>query len=226
MPPYVMPEKFLINDNMIVPPASPEEAPKVEVLRGPNIKPFPVNKPLAESIESGVTLKVGDNITTDHIMPAGAKILPLRSNIPAISEHCFAVCDETFPKRAKEAGTSIIVGGVNYGQGSSREHAALAPLYLGVKAIICKSFARIHRQNLINNGILPLEFVNEADYDKIEQGDKLVIANIRNIVENGGKIVVENKSKGFSFEVKCELSERGKGMILAGGLLNFTKERG
>ena len=168
MPPYVMPEKFLINDNMIVPPASPEEAPDVEVLRGPNIKPFPVNKPLAESIESGVTLKVGDNITTDHIMPAGAKILPLRSNIPAISEHCFAVCDETFPRRAKEAGTSIIVGGVNYGQGSSREHAALAPLYLGVKAIICKSFARIHRQNLINNGILPLEFVNEADYDKIE----------------------------------------------------------
>ncbi len=226
MPPYVMPEKFLINDNMIVPPAAPEEAPNVEVLRGPNIKPFPVNKPLAESIESNVTLKVGDNITTDHIMPAGAKILPLRSNIPAISEHCFAVCDETFPKRAKEAGTSIIVGGVNYGQGSSREHAALAPLYLGVKAIICKSFARIHRQNLINNGILPLEFANEADYDKVEQGDALVIANIRNIVESGGKIVVENKSKGFSFEVKCELSERGKGMILAGGLLNFTKERG
>ena len=226
MPPYVMPEKFLINDNMIVPPASPEEAPDVEVLRGPNIKPFPVNKPLAESIESGVTLKVGDNITTDHIMPAGAKILPLRSNIPAISEHCFAVCDETFPKRAKEAGTSIIVGGTNYGQGSSREHAALAPLYLGVKAIICKSFARIHRQNLINNGILPLEFVNEGDYDKIEQGDKLVIADIRNTVENSGKIVVENKTKSFSFEVKCELSERGKGMILAGGLLNFTKERG
>lgn len=226
MPPYVMPEKFLINDNMIVPPASPEEAPNVEVLRGPNIKPFPVNKPLAESIESGVTLKVGDNITTDHIMPAGAKILPLRSNIPAISEHCFAVCDETFPKRAKEAGTNIIVGGVNYGQGSSREHAALAPLYLGVKAIICKSFARIHRQNLINNGILPLEFANESDYDRVEQGDELVIADIRNIVENGGEIVVEDKTKGFSFGVKCELSERGRGMILAGGLLNFTKSGG
>jgi aconitate hydratase len=223
MPPYVMPEHFLVNDNMVVPPASVEEAPNVEVLRGPNIKPFPVNKPLADSIESGVTLKVGDNITTDHIMPAGAKILPLRSNIPAISEYCFAVCDETFPKRAKEAGTSIIVGGVNYGQGSSREHAALAPLYLGVKAIICKSFARIHRQNLINNGILPLEFVNESDYDKINQGDKLVIANIRSIVENNGKIVVEDKTGCFSFEVKCELSERGKGMILAGGLLNFTK---
>ena len=226
MPPYVMPEKFLINDNMVTPPASVEDAPNVEILRGPNIKPFPVNKPLAETIESGVTLKVGDNITTDHIMPAGAKILPLRSNIPAISEHCFAVCDETFPKRAKEAGTSIIVGGVNYGQGSSREHAALAPLYLGVKAIICKSFARIHRQNLINNGILPLEFVNEGDYDKIDQGDDLVIANIRNIIETNGKIVVENKTKGFSFEVKCELSERGKGMMLAGGLLNYTKHNG
>lgn len=224
MPPYVMPEKFLINDNMIVPPATEADAPNVEILRGPNIKPFPKAMPLAETIESGVTLKVGDNITTDHIMPAGAKILPLRSNIPAISEYCFTVCDETFPKRAKEAGTSIIVGGVNYGQGSSREHAALAPLYLGVKAIICKSFARIHRQNLINNGILPLEFVNEADYDKIEQGDKLVLANIREIIKTNGKIVVEDKTKGFSFEVKCELSERGRGMMLAGGLLNFTKE--
>ena len=223
MPPYIMPEKFLINDNMVVPPASVEDAPAVEILRGPNIKPFPVNKPLAESIESDVTLKVGDNITTDHIMPAGAKILPLRSNIPAISEYCFTVCDETFPTRAKEAGKSIIVGGTNYGQGSSREHAALAPLYLGVKAIICKSFARIHRQNLINNGILPLEFVNEADYDRINQGDSLVIADIRSIVENGGAIVVENKTKGEKYDVKCELSERGKGMILAGGLLNYTK---
>ena len=223
MPPYIMPEKFLINDNMVTAPASVEEAPAVEILRGPNIKPFPVNSPLAESIECDVTLKVGDNITTDHIMPAGAKILPLRSNIPAISEYCFTVCDETFPKRAKEAGKGIIVGGVNYGQGSSREHAALAPLYLGVKAIICKSFARIHRQNLINNGILPLEFVNEADYEKIAQGDSLAIADIRKIVETDGKIIVENKTKGESYEVKCELSERGKGMILAGGLLNMTK---
>ncbi len=223
MPPYIMPEKFLINDNMVTAPASVEEAPSVEILRGPNIKPFPVNSPLAESIECDVTLKVGDNITTDHIMPAGAKILPLRSNIPAISEYCFTVCDETFPKRAKEAGKGIIVGGVNYGQGSSREHAALAPLYLGVKAIICKSFARIHRQNLINNGILPLEFVNEADYEKIAQGDSLAIADIRKIIETDGKIIVENKTKGESYEVKCELSERGKGMILAGGLLNMTK---
>lgn len=223
MPPYVMPERFYINDNMVEPPAAPENAKDVEVLRGPNIKPFPVNTPLAETIEAAVTLKVGDNITTDHIMPAGAKILPLRSNIPAISEHCFEVCDETFAKRALEAGKSIVVGGVNYGQGSSREHAALAPLYLGVKAIICKSFARIHRQNLINNGILPLEFVNEADYDKIDQSDSLVLENIRSIIEKDGEIIVKNKTKGIEIPVKCQLSERGKGMILAGGLLNYTK---
>ena len=223
MPPYIMPEKFLINDNMVVPPASEEEAPSVEVLRGPNIKPFPVNVPLADSIKASVSLKVGDNITTDHIMPAGAKILPLRSNIPAISQHCFAVCDETFPTRAKELGQSIIVGGTNYGQGSSREHAALAPLYLGVKAIICKSFARIHRQNLINNGILPLCFVNEADYDKIDRDDVLELPDIRKAIENGTKITVKNTTKGAEYEVTCELSERGKGMILAGGLLNFTK---
>lgn len=226
MPPYIMPERFYINDNMVVPPASPEDAKNVEVLRGPNIKPFPVNTPLAENIEAEVTLKVGDNITTDHIMPAGAKILPLRSNIPAISQHCFEVCDETFPKRALEAGKSIVVGGVNYGQGSSREHAALAPLYLGVKAIICKSFARIHRQNLINNGILPLEFINGDDYEKIEQGDKLVIENIREVIKNGSDIIVKNETKGVNIPVKCELSERGKGMILAGGLLNYTKQNG
>lgn len=223
MPPYVMPEKFLINDNMVVPPATPEEAPDVEVLRGPNIKPFPVNVPLAEDIKAEVSLKVGDNITTDHIMPAGAKILPLRSNIPAISQYCFTVCDETFPTRAKELGKSIIVGGANYGQGSSREHAALAPLYLGVKAIICKSFARIHRQNLINNGILPLCFVNEADYDKIDRDDVLELPGIRNAIENGTKITVKNVTKGTEYEVTCELSERGKGMMLAGGLLNYTK---
>lgn len=223
MPPYIMPEKFHINDNMVVPPASPEEAKDVEILRGPNIKPFPVNTPLAESIEAKVSLKVGDNITTDHIMPAGSKILPLRSNIPAISQHCFTVCDESFPGRALELGKSIVVGGVNYGQGSSREHAALAPLYLGVKAIICRSFARIHRQNLINNGIIPLEFVNEADYEKIEQGDELALENIRAVIENDGDIVVRNKTKGTDIPVKCQLSERGKGMILAGGLLNFTK---
>ena len=226
MPPYVMPERFVINDNMVTPPASPEEAPSVEVLRGPNIKPFPVNKPLPDEITAGVTLKVGDNITTDHIMPAGAKILPLRSNIPAISEYCFTVCDETFPKRAKEAGKSIIVGGSNYGQGSSREHAALAPLYLGVKAIICKSFARIHKQNLINNGILPLTFENEADYDKIEQGDELSLPDIKKEIENGSEIVVKNLTRGTEIKTTLELSERGKGMILEGGLLNYTKKNG
>ena len=226
MPPYVMPEHFVVNDNMVVPPATPEEAPNVEILRGPNIKPFPINQPLAENIAAECTLKVGDNITTDHIMPAGAKILPLRSNIPAISEYCFTVCDETFPKRAKEAGQSIIVGGSNYGQGSSREHAALAPLYLGVKAIICKSFARIHKQNLINNGILPLTFVNEEDYLKIDQGDKLEIPGVKSAIKHGDKILVKNITKGTHFHTTLELSERGKGMILEGGLLNYTKKNG
>ena len=226
MPPYVMPEHFIVNDNMVVPPATPEEAPNVEILRGPNIKPFPINQPLAENIAAECTLKVGDNITTDHIMPAGAKILPLRSNIPAISEYCFTVCDETFPKRAKEAGQSIIVGGSNYGQGSSREHAALAPLYLGVKAIICKSFARIHKQNLINNGILPLTFVNEEDYLKIDQGDKLEIPGVKSAIKHGDKILVKNITKGTHFHTTLELSERGKGMILEGGLLNYTKKNG
>ena len=182
MPEFKLPEHFVINDNMIVPPAPAEEMDSVEVLRGPNIKPFPETSPLDESIECAVSLKVGDNITTDHIMPAGAKILPLRSNIPKISQHCFTVCDEEFPRRAKNMGKSIIVGGSNYGQGSSREHAALAPLYLGVKAVLVKSFARIHRANLINAGILPLTFVNEADYDKIGQGDEIAIENVKESV--------------------------------------------
>ncbi len=159
----------------------------VEILRGPNIKPFPATAPLEKTISAGCSLKVGDNITTDHIMPAGAKILPLRSNIPAISQHCFTVCDEAFPARAKEMGKSIIVGGSNYGQGSSREHAALAPLYLGVKAVLVKSFARIHRANLINAGILPLTFVNEADYEKISQGD----VGRRSCKDYGGRIHID-----------------------------------
>ena len=164
-----IPEKFLINDNMVIAPAPVEEMESIKVLRGPNIKPYPETHPLKDTIEASCALKVGDNITTDHIMPAGAKILPLRSNIPAISQHCFTVCDKEFPQRAKALGSSIIVGGVNYGQGSSREHAALAPLYLGVKAVLVKSFARIHRSNLINAGILPLTFVDENDYDKIDR---------------------------------------------------------
>ncbi len=225
MPEFTLPEYFTVNDNMIEPPASPEEAEKVEIKYGPNIAGYPKTAPLEETISAECSLKVGDNITTDHIMPAGAKILPLRSNIPAISEHCFAVCDEAFPRRARELGQSIIVGGTNYGQGSSREHAALAPLYLGVKAVIVKSFARIHRQNLINAGILPLEFVNEADYDTIEQGDTLCIENVRSAIENGGTIKVVNVTRGTELAVRCELSERMRDIILCGGLLDYTKEK-
>jgi len=165
-------------------------------------------------------LKIGDNITTDHIMPAGAKILPLRSNIPAISEYCFVACDETFPKRAKEAGAGIIIGGSNYGQGSSREHAALAPLFLGIKAVICKSFARIHRQNLINNGIIPLTFKNAEDYEKVAQNDKLILENIETNLDNP---VMKNESTGAEIELIGGFSEREKNMIIAGGLLNLTK---
>lgn len=219
-----LPEKFLINDNMVVPPASEEDMDKVEVLRGPNIKPFPTTKPMEETIKASCALKVGDNITTDHIMPAGAKILPLRSNIPAISNYCFTVCDKDFPERAKMLGSSIIVGGANYGQGSSREHAALAPLYLGVKAVLVKSFARIHRSNLINAGILPLTFVNENDYDKISLGDEIVLPDVKNIIKNGGDVVVENVTTGEKIMAKCELTGRTRDIILAGGLLNYTKE--
>lgn len=223
-PEIVMPEEFLINDNMVAPPAPVEEMDSVEVLRGPNIKPFPTTQLLAQSIEAQCALKVGDNITTDHIMPAGAKILPLRSNIPAISQHCFTVCDKDFPARAKELGQSIIVGGQNYGQGSSREHAALAPLYLGVKAVLVKSFARIHRSNLINAGILPLTFENEADYDQISQGDLLSMPDVKTCVEQGKDIVITNKTTGKQIVAKCELTDRTKAIILAGGLLNYTKE--
>ena len=220
-----MPEHFLINDNMIIEPASADEMDKIEVLRGPNIKEFPKTSAMPESIGATCSLKVEDNITTDHIMPAGAKILPLRSNIPAISEHCFTVCDADFPKRAKELGSSIIVGGANYGQGSSREHAALAPLYLGVKAVLVKSFARIHRANLINAGILPLEFADESDYDKIDLGDSLAIENVRGQIAEGDTIVIKNLSKGIDVVTKCVLTERQQAIILAGGLLNYTMSR-
>ncbi|SDA09986.1 aconitase [Ruminococcus sp. YE71] len=224
MPEFKLPAQFVINDNMVVPPASEEEMDSVEVLRGPNIKPFPETSPLDTDIECGVSLKVGDNITTDHIMPAGAKILPLRSNIPKISEHCFTVCDEDFPRRAKNMGKSIIVGGSNYGQGSSREHAALAPLYLGVKAVLVKSFARIHRANLINAGILPLTFVNEADYDKISQGDQIEIKGVRASVEaDKTELIVVDKTAGVEIPVLCELTGRTKDIILAGGLLDYTR---
>ena len=225
MPEFKLPEVFEINDNMIVPPAPVEEMDKVEILRGPNIKPFPKTEPLADTIDAACSLKVGDNITTDHIMPAGAKILPLRSNIPAISKHCFTVCDEDFPERALTLKKSIIVGGANYGQGSSREHAALAPLYLGVKAVVVKSFARIHRANLINAGILPLTFVNENDYDNIGQGDSLLLENVRREIADGKQqLTLINKTKGIEIPVLCELSGRTKDIILAGGLLDYTRE--
>lgn len=225
MPDFQLPKTFTVNDNMIELPAPESEMDKVEILRGPNIKPFPQTSPLADSIDVLCSLKVGDNITTDHIMPAGAKILPLRSNIPAISEHCFTVCDPAFPTRAKELGKSIIVGGANYGQGSSREHAALAPLYLGVKAVLVKSFARIHRANLINAGILPLTFANEADYDKIDQGDELELANVRKAIEAGeSQLTLRDKTKGIDIPVLCELSGRTKDIVLAGGLLDYTRE--
>ncbi len=225
MPEFVLPEKFTINDNMIVPPVAEEDMDSVEVLRGPNIKPFPTSQPLAETIDAGVSLKVGDNITTDHIMPAGAKILPLRSNIPEISKFCFAVCDEDFHDRALEMGKSIIVGGSNYGQGSSREHAALAPLYLGVKTVITKSFARIHMANLINAGIVPMTFENEADYDKIDQGDELRIENIGSQIASSDTIKVTDVTKGFDFNCKVNFSQRQKDMLYAGGLLNYTKNQ-
>ncbi len=224
MPEFVLPEKFLINDNMVAAPAPAEEMDSVEVLRGPNIKPFPTSEPLAETIDAGVSLKVGDNITTDHIMPAGAKILPLRSNIPEISKYCFAVCDEQFHDRALEMGKSIIIGGSNYGQGSSREHAALAPLYLGVKAVITKSFARIHMANLINAGIVPMTFANEADYDKIDQGDEIVIKNIGKQIAESEVIKVTNVTKGFDFDCNVSFSDRQKAMLYAGGLLPYTKQ--
>ncbi|MBQ2932763.1 MAG: aconitate hydratase [Clostridia bacterium] len=224
MPDFELPEIFTINDNMIVPPVSEEDMDTVEVLRGPNIKPFPVSEALADEISAKCSLKVCDNITTDHIMPAGAKILPLRSNIPKISEYCFAVCDEAFPKRALELGKSIIIGGSNYGQGSSREHAALAPLYLGVKAVIVKSFARIHMANLINAGIMPMTFVNESDYDKIEQSDELKFTNLKTSILTENEIVVSNITKGFDFKVKLDLSDRQRQMLKAGGLLNYTRE--
>ena len=219
-----MPEKFEINDNMVALPASPDEADAVEVLYGPNIKPFPTTEALPDALTAKAVLKVGDDITTDHIMPAGAKILPYRSNIPHLSQFCFAVCDTTFAERCKAEGKGFVIGGANYGQGSSREHAALVPLYLGVKAVITKSFARIHCANLINAGILPLNFKDEADYDKISQGDELSMPNIKNEILADKPVTLQNLTTGESYELKYELSKRQKDIILAGGLLNYTRE--
>ncbi|MGZ4031552.1 MAG: aconitate hydratase [Tumebacillaceae bacterium] len=218
-----LPEKYLVDDRLVLTPA--EDGADVEVVRGPNIKPLPVNTDLAEQLAAPVSLKVGDNITTDHIMPAGAKVLPLRSNIPAISEHVYVRVDPEFPTRAKELGKSVIIGGHNYGQGSSREHAALAPMYLGVKAVIVKSYARIHRANLINFGLLPLTFVNEADYDAIALGDEIVIDNLTDQIKAGNELTVKNVTKGTTFTVTHDLTERQIAIVLAGGLLNYTKKQ-
>ena len=217
-----MPEKFLINDNMVVEPAP--ENNDVEVVRGPNIKEFPINKKLENTVSGKALIKVEDNITTDHIMPSNAKLLPFRSNIPYLSNFCLAPCDDKFSERAKENGGGFIIAGSNYGQGSSREHAALAPLYLGIKGVIAKSFARIHMANLINSGILPLTFDNEADYDSIGAMDELVIENAIESVKNDSSLIVKNVTKGTEFKVNFTLSDRQRDMMLLGGLLNYTKE--
>lgn len=219
-----LPERFIINDNMIEKPASVEEADSVEIKYGPNIKPFPVSYELPESIEAPAILKVGDNITTDHIMPAGAKILPYRSNIPYLSNFCFKQCDEKFSERCKAAGKGFIIGGSNYGQGSSREHAALVPLYLGIKAVIAKSFARIHCANLINAGIMPFTFANPEDYDRIDTDDILSLDGIREKIADGKAVTLRNTTKGEEYALSYDYSDRQTAMILAGGLLNYTKK--
>ena len=218
-----MPERFIIDDSMILKPA--EDGTKVEVKRGPNIKPFPINKELGEKIEGKILIKVEDNITTDHIMPSNSKLLPFRSNIPYLSQFCFNTIDTEFPKRAKNLGGGFIIAGENYGQGSSREHAALAPLYLGVRGVIAKSFARIHKANLINNGIVPLEFKNEADYNEVDPLDELVIDNIKEALTKGS-VKVKNISKNSEFEVLIDLTEKEIQVIKAGGRLNYVKNLG
>ena len=217
-----LPKKFLIDDSAVLAPAPVDEAKTVEILRGPNIKPFPESIPVTDVIDAKLTLKVGDNITTDHIMPAGAKILPYRSNIPYLSKFCFAVCDETFAERALENKSNIIVGGINYGQGSSREHAALVPLYLGVRAVVAKSFARIHIANLINAGIIPLTFENADDYDKLNQNDDLSLVNVFDGIKNGS-IILKDNTTGEEFKTVCNFTERQQAIIKAGGLLKYTK---
>ena len=223
MPEIKLPERFIINDNMIEKPASVEEADSVEIKYGPNIKPFPTSVELPESIEAPAILKVGDNITTDHIMPAGAKILPYRSNIPYLSNFCFRQCDEKFSERCKAAGKGFIIGGANYGQGSSREHAALVPLYLGIKAVIAKSFARIHCANLINAGIMPFTFADGSDYDRIDTDDTLALEGIREKISDGKPVTLKNLTKGEEYALNYDYSDRQTAMILAGGLLNYTK---
>ena len=223
MPEVKMPECFKVDDSGVLAPADPESAKALEVLRGPNIKPIPEGRPLTDSIEGMLTLKLGDNITTDHIMPAGAKILPYRSNIPKLSQFCFSVCDKSFAERAKAAGQTILVGGANYGQGSSREHAALVPLYLGVRAVVAKSFARIHAANLINAGILPLCFKNPEDYERLVQGEKLCISGVLQGLEKGEMSL---RCQRGSIDLVCAFTSRQAAILKAGGLLNYTRESG
>ena len=225
MPAITLPERFKIDDSAILPPASEAEAESVEILRGPNIKEFPKSRPLTDTVEAPLVLKVGDNITTDHIMPAGSKILPYRSNIPYLSQFCFGVCDKTFPERAKAAGSSIVVGGSNYGQGSSREHAALVPLYLGVRCVIAKSFARIHAANLVNAGILPLTFANADDYDKLGQDDKLKLVNVFKGLQSG-QFTLLDETTGDTIPLTGHFTDRQQAILRAGGLLDYTREGG
>ena len=226
-PPVItMPEEFFVNDNMIVMPA--DEADSIEVVRGPNIKPFPINVTLPDIVKGKTLVKLGDNITTDHIMPSNAKLLPYRSNVPYLADYCLTPSDPDFPERAKQNGGGFIIGGSNYGQGSSREHAALAPLQLGVKAVLVVSFARIHMANLINNGILPLTFLERRDYDRIDMLDELEITDARGQIlgaAQGNPVSVHNVTQNYSFDVICSVSDRQAQILLAGGLLNYTRQQ-
>jgi aconitate hydratase len=221
VPDVKMPEEFYINDNMIIPPA--KEKNRVEIIRGPNIKPFPLNVKIPESLKGKALIKVGDNITTDHIMPSNAKLLPFRSNIPYLAEYCLTPCDPDFPAKAKKNGGGFIIGGFNYGQGSSREHAALAPLQLGIKGVLAKSFARIHMSNLINSGILPMEFENEKDYDTIEENDELLLEKTKVQLNEGRQLLIRNLTRNRNIQVRVHMSERQVKIILAGGLINYIK---
>jgi len=225
-PPEIeIPNRFLINDNLVVIP--PEDSSLVRVVRGPNIKPFPLNTEMPDQMEGKVLTKLEDNITTDHIMPSNAKLLPYRSNIPYLADYCLTPSDPDFPEKAKKHDGGFIVGGANYGQGSSREHAALAPLQLGVKAVLAVSFARIHMANLINNGILPITFANASDYDKISVLDNLVIEDARKQIlssVNGLTITIRNVTQECLLEARCEISERQARILLSGGLLNHTRQ--
>lgn len=224
-PKVEMPETFKINDNLIELPVAAEDVDEVTVERGPNIKPIPVGKAPEEDLSCELILKVGDDITTDHIMPAGTKVLPYRSNVPKLSEFCFTVCDKDFPERAKKKGGGVILGGVNYGQGSSREHAALVPLYLGIKAVVAKSFARIHVANLINFGIVPMTLANAEDYDKFSEGDQIEIKAFKRAVAGADEAILVNKTTGATAKLQLSLSARQREILLAGGCLNYTKNQ-